>query len=459
MKCFTRRCRDPAESETVQSTIRSVFKVSVGPEMFSLSSPGLALAPELKAISDLYEAGGSELAPTSQTLRTMALTLHSFRYGEPVLLIGDTGLGKTSVAKVVAEKLLSRRLLSFSCHLNTDASDFLGSLRPARDRGEEAPGEVEKKRRLFEWQDGPLVRAMTAGEAFLIDEISLADDSVLERMNSVLEAERTLVLPERGDGQKEIMAHERCVPPQYRNTSLQQVRQIISSSFRFLLCATMNPSGDFGKKELSPALRNRFAEIWCSSEHDRLREKDTLKYETCYEKNFFFFSSDCQMVLDFLLPGPPLRHLSAPLSDLVMWLNGALRPHLAVTFRDLRTLSSFIKVASPASGSLAPECAVVHGICLIVADGLEMVEALAGSPAALADLKNRLAERLNGLFPSHDKSCGCLKWVTSSGVPQVTRTPSELKVGEFTLPSDAMEQDDGNLPGKLNDAHFQMLFG
>jgi midasin len=24
----------------------------------------------------------------------------------------------------------------------------------------------------------------------------------------------------------------------------------------------MNPSGDYGKKELSPALRNRFTEIW-----------------------------------------------------------------------------------------------------------------------------------------------------------------------------------------------------
>ena len=27
----------------------------------------------------------------------------------------------------------------------------------------------------------------------------------------------------------------------------------------------MNPSGDFGKKELSPALRNRMTEIWVES--------------------------------------------------------------------------------------------------------------------------------------------------------------------------------------------------
>lgn len=40
--------------------------------------------------------------------------------------------------------------------------------------------------KLFEWVDGPLIEAMTSGGMFLADEISLADDSVLERMNSLL---------------------------------------------------------------------------------------------------------------------------------------------------------------------------------------------------------------------------------------------------------------------------------
>lgn len=31
----------------------------------------------------------------------------------------------------------------------------------------------------------------------------------------------------------------------------------------FIFVGTMNPGGDYGKKELSPALRNRFTEIWC----------------------------------------------------------------------------------------------------------------------------------------------------------------------------------------------------
>jgi hypothetical protein len=40
--------------------------------------------------------------------------------------------------------------------------------------------------RLFEWVDGPLIEAMQKGDLFLADEISLADDSVLERLNSLL---------------------------------------------------------------------------------------------------------------------------------------------------------------------------------------------------------------------------------------------------------------------------------
>ena len=81
---------------------------------------------------------------------------------------------------------------------------------------------------------------MTNGGVLLIDEISLAQDSVLERLNSVLEKEKTIVVSEKGDGTvQELVAHK-----------------------NFMIIATMNPSGDYGKKELTPALRNRFTEIW-----------------------------------------------------------------------------------------------------------------------------------------------------------------------------------------------------
>ena len=96
---------------------------------------------------------------------------------------------------------------------------------------------------IFEWHDGILVDAMQQGGLLLIDEISLANDSVLERLNSVFEHERTLVISEK--------------------SSKEAVKIVGAEKFRMV--ATMNPSGDFGKKELSPALRNRMTEIWVES--------------------------------------------------------------------------------------------------------------------------------------------------------------------------------------------------
>ena len=65
----------------------------------------------------------------------------------------------------------------------------------------------EDSNKLFEWVDGPLVNAMREGNYLLVDEISLADDSVLERLNSVLEPERTLLLAEKGAASQEIQVY------------------------------------------------------------------------------------------------------------------------------------------------------------------------------------------------------------------------------------------------------------
>ena len=46
----------------------------------------------------------------------------------------------------------------------------------------------QRSKSLFEWQDGPLVIAMKEGDMFVLDEINLADDAVIERLNSVLES-------------------------------------------------------------------------------------------------------------------------------------------------------------------------------------------------------------------------------------------------------------------------------
>ena len=87
---------------------------------------------------------------------------------------------------------------------------------------------------LFEWVDGPLVCAMKQGCMLLLDEMSLAEDAVLERLNSVLEPSRTITLAEKG-GEGPVCAHE------------AGTAQIISSEVKadeqFRIFATMNPGG------------------------------------------------------------------------------------------------------------------------------------------------------------------------------------------------------------------------
>lgn len=64
--------------------------------------------------------------------------------------------------------------------------------------------------------------------------------------------------------------------------------QKITAHPDFFLLATMNPGGDFGKKELSPALRNRFTEIWVPpiTELDELK---SIALERFVNVRFLFF--------------------------------------------------------------------------------------------------------------------------------------------------------------------------
>ena len=234
-------------------------------------------------------APSSSVTWTRSMRRLFVLVSHALRNNEPVLLVGETGCGKTTVCQMLAAAL-EKQLFTLNAHQNTETGDLIGSQRPVRNRTatetrlrealtealrtcgiEEKSSDLnsmlntfnslgEDRRRvpseltleitalrtrlygLFEWHDGSLVEAMKAGQLFLLDEISLADDSVLERLNSVLESGRSLLLAEKGSVDSYVVAKD---------------------GFQFL--ATMNPGGDFGKKELSPALRNRFTEIWVPS--------------------------------------------------------------------------------------------------------------------------------------------------------------------------------------------------
>ena len=228
------RCRIKSELEQVKTVLETVFRRSLGSgdEIYSM-----------KAVDQnvqLPEGTSGRFVWGEKSRRIAILLARALKFDEPVLLVGPTGCGKTTIVQMLA----AGNLKIINCHQQTEASDFLGGLRPIRDNStnlDQAAGSA-----LFEWTDGPLVEQMKSGGVLLIDEISLADDSVLERLNSVLERERTLVLAEKGTIDSE-------------TTKIEVLRP--SKGFQFV--GTMNPGGDYGKKELSPALRNRLTEIWC----------------------------------------------------------------------------------------------------------------------------------------------------------------------------------------------------
>ena len=82
---------------------------------------------------------------------------------------------------------------------------------------------------------------MASGGVLLLDEANLCGAAVLERLNSVLEA---------GKNGKCLTLAELPAAPAARAAATCQ------------LACTMNPSGDYGKRELSPALRSRLAELY-----------------------------------------------------------------------------------------------------------------------------------------------------------------------------------------------------
>ena len=85
------------------------------------------------------------------------------------------------------------------------------------------------------------MKAMRDGCCLLIDEISLADDAVLERLNSVLERERQLLVSERSRSQDQTEVFQ------------------ITAAHGFVFMATMNPGGDYGKKEV--LCRNTYVHV------------------------------------------------------------------------------------------------------------------------------------------------------------------------------------------------------
>ncbi|CAA6669952.1 unnamed protein product [Spirodela intermedia] len=385
------RLREESEKDVVQDILERRLRVKLSKQDLYIKEPGTSDSIcETQKRAGLQKTG--KVIMTQSMWRLYFLVERCYKLREPVLLVGETGGGKTTVCQLLSAVIRSR-LHILNCHQYTEASDFIGGFHPVRDRSRltaEYHSQIEKAKDLkffchycqeveisfdigqapltisclkgclenlkdsmphcdisqkdvddfqlvidalvqlelnwqaiFLWQDGPLVQAMKNGDLFLVDEISLADDSVLERLNSVLEPERTLSLAEKG------------------GSSLEKV----TAHPDFFIFATMNPGGDYGKKELSPALRNRFTEIWVSS----VSEIEELRFIACER----FVKSE-------------LTCFSEPMIKFWDWFN-QLETGRILTVRDLISWVTFINETEENLGSVQ---AFLHGAFLIVLDGV-----------------------------------------------------------------------------------------
>ena len=236
--------------------------------------------------------------------------------------------------------------------------------------------------------------------------MSLAEDAVLERLNSVLEPGRTLTLAEKGssaegDDIDEIHAHE-----------------------NFRIFATMNPGGDFGKRELSPALRSRFTEIWVPQISAR---------------------EDFELVLNLVL-GPSLsKTLADPMLTYVDWYNAEICGEknsffldFTLSLRDVLGWARFIvectaKVQSTARDSLSKTYQLfLHGAALMHLDGLGLGTGLDSQEAQIA--KSRAFEFLSSLVPENNLAEASVGFTsTPDPTSSYVSTTSDFGVLPFTI--------------------------
>ena len=375
------RVRKEEEKQIVKTTIEKVMKVSIDEEAqySKIQFPASSSTNGQLATDNIVWTKGMK--------RLYVLVSQALLRKEPVLLVGETGCGKTSICQVLAEAF-GKRLLSVNAHQNTETGDLIGAQRPIRNRsaierrltklldailsdedtqntdqadvikdlihryeqlGVEALSQVPKHlkdqvtidrrrlRALFEWTDGSLVQAMREGQFFLLDEISLADDSVLERLNSVLEPKREILLAEQGSDDSYVEAQE---------------------GFQFL--ATMNPGGEYGKRELSPALRNRFTEIWVPAVSD---VQDMIQIA----------SSRLE---------PMKTTFASPIVAFAQWFHGRFDSSASrgISIRDINSWIDFMNGAS----NIDSLSAMVHGAAMIY------IDTLGANPAAVMGISTAM---------------------------------------------------------------------
>jgi len=173
---------------------------------------------------DFYtENPHTHLIPTSQSFENHKTLVEQVAIGIdrniPVLLIGETGTGKTSLIRYLANKT-NNSFRRVNHNGGTAVEDIIGKI-------------LVNEKGTY-WVDGVLVEAMRKGYWYLADEINATNAEINFLYHSLLDDDGFIVIPEN---------HGEIVKPH--------------PSFRFF--ASMNPSAEYaGTKELNKALMSRF---------------------------------------------------------------------------------------------------------------------------------------------------------------------------------------------------------
>jgi midasin len=263
---------------------------------------------------------------------------------------------------------------------------------------------------LFEWSDGPLVHAMKSGQMLLLDEMSLAEDAVLERLNSVLEPSRTLVLAEKGDDGSGVE------------------NRIVVAHDGFCIFATMNPGGDFGKRELSPALRSRFTEIWVPAVTAR-SDFELALGRTLVPRHTSIATSKQAPILEGML-------------TYVEWFNKTIcadktSPYadFKLTLRDVLSWGKFVVEARKANKDVSLWDAYCHGACLMHLDGFGLGAGLAVEDAAT--VKRKAEAFLLSQLPSDNTVSTLVETIEKFGIRDSASFgsfPFFIRVGPLPVP-------------------------
>ncbi|EGC33347.1 hypothetical protein DICPUDRAFT_154614 [Dictyostelium purpureum] len=394
------RLRKDDEKAIIKQVIEKHLKIKIDMEEIYACDE----TPEFKQIMDILANDEQvckqnhldKIVWTRSMKRLFSLVGKCLEHKEPILLVGETGCSKTTICQIYSI-LNKQKLHILNCHQHTETADFIGGLRPVRGRDQvlgklfslvkkyfndiaqlnlyqldlseynattidtlpikdimeslfvtswksiqsnksitdelrQFVTEIDKTYStycsLFNWVDGPLVEAMKSGDYFLIDEISLAEDAVLERLNSVLEPSRLLVLAEKGGVEiEELRGHQ---------------------DFRIL--ATMNPGGDFGKKELSPAMRNRFTEIWVPAISSH---------------------ADLLQIIEERFTDSKLKGKGTLMLEFIEHLLTVQKNKRVISLRDILSWINFMNLCMKKE-LLTPNESYIHGACLVLLDGFGM---------------------------------------------------------------------------------------